>query len=469
VVRLEDIRLSFSFPLMSEEEMLSSWSWRLVGSLALSLNTLDQNFSLASPDLLVSASLDYAPVWLVSGEGKEGECSSPWHNRARLFRAERSLSCSQASPDSPSYHCTLHPFLELLVLSNSSYALQVRLSARERSDLLAANVTVSSALTVVRETDSFHRVYFYLKCLFTPLVLLGLVWFMVRLCVNDLYVTIHDRLLITAGLAQVVNNIPTEVAVAYYPNTFLTLLDPLSHVVLLTSLLLFWTIFTLDKLADNEPWERNTKYYWRPLLTILLSAALSLLGVLFMRFPPLTDPFLSHWLTGTTTYISLAFTFSIAVIVASFQTYLSVLVFRVVCDVSVRYPGFTRGAWRLKLILLYCLSSSVVLCLGAVLRLAVSLCLHWNSEVHTQPLPFSVSLAGVYYVGELAATNIHLLALLLLLSRTGGPAGDGGGGGGGGWYTPVSPVMYSPTNNREEQLHLWDLSAHQSPLNSLQK
>jgi len=155
--------------------------------------------------------------------------------------------------------------------------------------------------------------------------------------------------------------------------------------------------------------------------------------------------------------------------VASFQTYLSVLVFRVVCDVSVRYPGFTRGAWRLKLILLYCLSSSVVLCLGAVLRLAVSLCLHWNSEVHTQPLPFSVSLAGVYYVGELAATNIHLLALLLLLSRTGGPAGDGGGGGGGGWYTPVSPVMYSPTNNREEQLHLWDLSAHQSPLNSLQK
>ena len=192
VVRLEDIRLSFTFPLMSEEEMLSSWSWRLVGSLALSLNILDQNFSLASPDLLVSASLDYAPVRLLR-EVKErpegGECfpSSPWHNRARLVGAERSLSCSRSSPDSQIYHCTLHPFLELLVLSNSSYALQVRLSTRERSELLAANVTVSSALTVVRETDSFHRIYFYLKCLFTPLVLLGLVWFMVRLCVNDLY------------------------------------------------------------------------------------------------------------------------------------------------------------------------------------------------------------------------------------------------------------------------------------------
>ena len=192
IVRLEDIRLSFTFPRLSEgegeEEMLSSWSWRLVGSLALTFNILDQNFSLASPDLLLSASLDYAPVRLLRGlkEREEGgECfpSSPWHSRARLVGAERSLSCSQSPPDTQNYHCTLHPFLELLVLSNSSYALQVRLSGQDSSELLAANVTVSSALTVVRETDSFHRIYFYLKCLFTPLVLLGLVWFMVRLWV----------------------------------------------------------------------------------------------------------------------------------------------------------------------------------------------------------------------------------------------------------------------------------------------
>ena len=104
----------------------------------------------------------------------------------------------------------------------------------------------------------------------------------------------------------------------------------------------------------------------------------------------------------------------------------------------------------------------MVLCLGSVLRLAVSLCLHWNTEVHTQPLPFSVSLASVYYLGELAATNIHVLSLLLLLSRSSGVAG-----GDGGWYTPVSPVMYSPTTTRQEQLHLWDLSAQQSPLHKL--
>ena len=74
-------------------------------------------------------------------------------------------------------------------------------------DILATNATVSSYLTLARETDSFHRTFFYAKCLFTPLVMMALIWFMVRLCLNDLYVTIHDRLLITASLAQVIINI----------------------------------------------------------------------------------------------------------------------------------------------------------------------------------------------------------------------------------------------------------------------
>ena len=126
--------------------------------------------------------------------------------------------------------------------------------------------------------------------------------------------------------------------VANYPDSYLTLLDPLSHIVLVTCLALFWTVFSLDKLADNEPWERNTRYYWRPLTAILLSAGVALLGVLFLRLPPLNNPFTSHWLPGPspTIFVALGFTFSLAIIIASFHTYLSVLVFRVVCDITDR-------------------------------------------------------------------------------------------------------------------------------------
>ena len=60
--------------------------------------------------------------------------------------------------------------------------------------------------------------------------------------------------------------------------------------------------------------------------------------------PPLGNPFTSHWQAGAgagaAIYIALGFTFSLAVTIATFHTYLSILVFRVVCDISVRYIYF---------------------------------------------------------------------------------------------------------------------------------
>lgn len=52
---------------------------------------------------------------------------------------------------------------------------------------------------------------FYLKCLSTPFVLTALVWFVVRMYLNDLYVSIPDRLVILAGFVLFLQNIPTEV------------------------------------------------------------------------------------------------------------------------------------------------------------------------------------------------------------------------------------------------------------------
>ena len=226
VVTLEELRMSFRFPALHlASEQLSVWNWRLVGSLAISLSVMEDHFPILvnqtefEQTVMLSASLDYAPLQYLSKEMKmseDGECmtASPWHSKAIVLNVNRTLECNflrKFSFDNQKsdidIHCSLHPFFELLVLSNSSYILQVRLQRSphyvHELDILTTNATVSSYLTLARETDSYHRTYFYTKCLFTPLVVMALVWFMVRLCLNDLYVTIHDRLLITASLAQV--------------------------------------------------------------------------------------------------------------------------------------------------------------------------------------------------------------------------------------------------------------------------
>ena len=276
-------------------------------------------------------------------------CQS-WHSLATERLSPRTLRCSLVPPRAPkpnqraelAFHCSLHPLLELSVVSNSSYIVQVQLEQpglagnSSRLSILTANSTVSSQLTVVRESHHYHHAVFYIKCGFTPLILASLVWFMVRLCINDFYVTIHDRLLITAGLAQVLANVPSEVLVAAFPEPFFRLIDPLAHIILITSLTLFWTVFILDKIASNEPWERTTLYYWKVLAVLLLAALTCLLGLLYLTLPALTNPFSSHWQAGITTLASLAFTFFLAVTAAAFQTYLAVLIFRLTCDISLQ-------------------------------------------------------------------------------------------------------------------------------------
>ena len=226
VVTLEDIRMSFKFPSDQNNyrEHMSVWNWRMIGSVGISLNVMEQDFPVDhsnntdfDQEVLLSASIDYAPLqYLQSGTIQNtGGCipSSPWHSKAIVLNVNRTLNCklhrklsSHEYKSDIDIHCSLHPFFELLVLSNSSYIVQVRLQKLVDGhdlDILSTNSTISSYLTLAKETDSYHRTFFYTKCLFTPLVVMALVWFMVRLCLNDLYVTIHDRLLITAGLAQV--------------------------------------------------------------------------------------------------------------------------------------------------------------------------------------------------------------------------------------------------------------------------
>ena len=217
VVNLRDIRISFTFPANDLKDQLTVWNWRLVGSLALHLSIMDSDLGMNETEfqqqVMMSASIDYAlssdlpddniqkPLGCIS--------SSPWHSKAIVHNVERTMECGMVkkflnSKADIDVSCSLHPFFELFVLSNSSYIVQVRLQEEAGGhSILNSNATISSYLTLARETDDYHKTYFYVKCLFSPLVVMALVWFMVRLCLNDLYVTIHDRLLITASLAQV--------------------------------------------------------------------------------------------------------------------------------------------------------------------------------------------------------------------------------------------------------------------------
>ena len=107
---------------------------------------------------------------------------------------------------------------------------------------------------------SFRIRYVNVKLGYVPIVFLilpffsgALVMFCIRLYLNDLYVSIPDRLLITCALAQTLHNIPVEALIAegnmWEASPYLKFLDDLSKFTLISSFFLFWLIYTKDKVS----------------------------------------------------------------------------------------------------------------------------------------------------------------------------------------------------------------------------
>ena len=359
-VSLANLMMSFKFP---HDQSISVWNWQLTGSLSLYIKVFGDdlitnkagsrqelvNLDSFQQPVTMSASLDYALNKNLGDKSDSLAYTSAWHSKARVRHVNRTLQCRQVpipneqiaadSESELSFVCVLTPFLELFPLSNSTYITSIqieKLASRMPVNLVDTQATLITYLSVVTESVLFHEIRFYTKCIFIPLILVSLIWFMVRLCTNDLYVNIPDRLVITAAIAQLITNLPLEMIINFFPVPHLLLLGPVSEILSFSSLTLFWIIFTLDKLADNEPWERTTRYYWRCIGLVLTATALGLLTVFYLNFPVLNNPFMNHWQPYTTTYVSLGLIFSLAVVIAGFQSYLSILIFRVICDISVQ-------------------------------------------------------------------------------------------------------------------------------------
>ena len=318
------------------------------------------------------------------------------------------------------YTCTLTPLFDLLLVNtNSSYLVRLRFlnpegvnlkvpKAIEKSDnnvynrrykiekgrvestVLNSNAArIQTYLTLITEISQFHSALMVAKCIFTPFVLLALCLFSVRTYQNDLYVAIPDRLLITSAFAVILHNIPFEVLITYFGesawSSYLKVVDELIFLAPMVSLMLFWCIFTADKLARNEPWERNTRYYWLPILLVVISSLVAGLFVIYSSGPVVPSPFNSHWLEGSSAVrVSIGLLFTLAALALAYQTYLAILVFRVLCDISVSYSTSTMvlRMWRLKMVLLYSFVVSLLTIGGYVLKLAIQLGLYWNPQFY---------------------------------------------------------------------------------------
>ena len=326
-----------------------------------------------------------------------------------------------------SYTCTLMPFFDVKsVESDSSYRVSVKLSSAGtyNSSFASALATeILPTLIVVADSPEYHAAMAVSKCIFLPAVVASLAFFLTRSYQNDLYVSIPDRLLISSALALILNNVPFEYIVTNPAASSLwagrlKLATELLAVGPMVSLALFWSVYTSDKLARNEPWERNTKYYGLSVSSVLFGTAVAVAYVVYTQGPSALNSLLTTWHPETAGdgnwhhLISLSLSFTLAGMALVYQTFLAVMIFRVLCDISVTQSGGASGyfaagrnnignlsVWRIKMVLLYCFAVSVLTAGAFILKLATHMGLYWNHEFYAFPIPLYMSFSSPFLLG----------------------------------------------------------------------
>ena len=443
---LESRVFSFKFPNVSDFQ-LSTWNWRLMGDV-----TLDATFR--GPEIPEDAAhgaedaddsnkgnstrvfvLEQRVFPVVVTLNLEASTSGEWRKEASLV-SERDLLCTLSRPradlvekkemlDTAQYICsgfggTGRRLLEIYLPQNKIYALSLEIALPNRLKNESASLhpffhnkcDAGAVLSAVIESRTFHIATFYAQCIFCPFVLTALALFGSSVYANDLYISIPDRALMAAASIQLLQNIPIKAVASVTGLASMKIVDEIFYCILTAAFLVLWLVFAKDKLSSKEPWERNTKYYFRQLTLVCLGGSVAILFAIYVDGFDYNDPLsVGAGREKSTSFPSfcLAFAFGLVVAIMIFQIYFAVLVFKIVCTTQ-------KCGYATKTLVLYCFAASLSASAGFVCRIAIKLRLDLNlaGELNTGSLSET---AGILYFGQQLFWNIHITALLILLRR----------------------------------------------------
>ncbi|XP_040563991.1 protein wntless homolog [Lepeophtheirus salmonis] len=369
-----------------EDMEISHWNRRLIGSLEFYTDdvTLPERTNISAT--LKSVERTFA----IQGAPRELNCQS----------------LEDENKNSTYYYCSINPLIDLqLIHDNETFEILFNLWDFESS--------FNQSFVTRMESSNYHKTRFFFKCLFTPGLILALSYFSWKIHVNDLYISIPDRCLIVSGIALLLRNIPVQV-IFHHP--YLALYEPLTRGLLLSSLYLFWLIYSGDKISEKESWERNSRYYWKQIVIIGLFAVIYILHITYSLLVSLKNPFKNHWNSSYVARImSYAFILSgTSVVVFLIQIFLSVTIFKTLFLQRGRKGVSKRIGWTL----IYIYFASLITSGDYLLQESVRLL----GEKYS--LRQSISeFASILLIGAEGFWNLHIITCFILLSR---PSDDGG-------------------------------------------
>ncbi|KAG9341521.1 hypothetical protein JZ751_019026 [Albula glossodonta] len=258
---------------------------------------------------------------------------SEWTEMAHSVE-QRKLSCNTSFPkrfknEGRFYECDVLPFMELGNVAHKFYLINVRLPVNERKRI---NVGIGEIkdlrLVSIHQNGGFTKIWFAMKTLLTPFILITVVWYWTRITALTRPPILLEKTIFALGISMTFINIPVEWLSFSFDWTWMLLFGDIRQGIFYSTLLSFWIIFCGEHLMDET--ERNRfSVYWKQVGPIAFGSFSMFIFDMCERGIQLKNPFYSIWTSDMGTELAMAFIIVAGICACLYFLFLCFMVFQV--------------------------------------------------------------------------------------------------------------------------------------------
>ncbi|CAH1773193.1 unnamed protein product [Owenia fusiformis] len=418
-VHNNQVVFAFMIPLPRDGHNLQMSSWFQHITSVLDINIEYQEGNEIKENAMVSLELK------LGGRNKDTE---PW---TLIAAAEeiRTLDCSieqSLKTHGQQYNCSVLPLFELGSCHYSFYLLNLRLPTFDYDEITEEHVegkntgigkVVDIWTVFINQNGGFTKVWFSMKTLMFPTVLMVLCWFWRRIMMLERKPNLLEKALLCLGIALTQLNLPIEWFTLWFDFPFMLLLSDIRQGVFYSFLMCFWIIFSGEHMMDQVERSRLVQY-WKHLSAVLFGCICLFVFEMCERGVQLTNPFYSIWSTDAGSKLALGFVVLAGIAACTYFIFLCYMIFKVFRNIgakknslpqmsAIRRKYYMGLIYRFKFLMLSTLICAAMTVIFFIISQVSESQWKWGEENSLEYT--SAFLCGVY-----GMWNLYVIALLVL-------------------------------------------------------
>ncbi|XP_071953399.1 protein wntless homolog [Antedon mediterranea] len=351
-----------------------------------------------------------------------------WKELTRVTET-RKLECllhsneDEGPVDGDPYDCEPLPFFELSTCHHKQYLINIRLPVEfnKKTNEQKYNTKLGSINDIwiieIHQTGGFTLVWLTMKTVMTPIPLVFLIWFWLRISKLNRSPVLMEKFVMVLGISITFLNIPIEWFTFWFNIPYMLLISDIRQGIFYATLLSSWIIFVGEHLMDTVERARLSAY-WKQVGTIAFCCFCMFVFDMCERGVQISNPFFTLWTTETGKNLAMIFLVMAGICFSAYFLFLCFMVWQIFRNISIKRLALPHMAKARRLHYEGLIFRFKFFMLFTLLCAALTVIFFILSQVYEDHYKMghekTLQISSAFFTGVYGMWNIYVVAVIFL-------------------------------------------------------